>query len=53
MGTALVRRGFISKDTSVCRLICAAVLRPYSATNESEVRALQRTSNLQDCVCHS
>jgi len=27
--TALVRRGFITKDTSVCRLICDAIWRPY------------------------
>jgi len=53
LGTALVRRGFITKDTRVCRLICAAVWRPYSTTNEGEVWALQRTRNLQDCVCHS
>jgi len=25
MGTALVRRGLITKDTIVCRLICAAI----------------------------
>jgi len=37
LGTALVRRGFISKDTSVCRLICAAVWRPDPTTNEGEV----------------
>jgi len=33
LSTALVRRGFISKDTSLCRLICVAVWRPYSTTN--------------------
>jgi len=43
LGTALVRRGFITKDTTVCRLIFVAGLRPYSATNEIEVWALQRT----------
>jgi len=43
LGTGLVRRGFITKDTSVCRLICAAVWRPYSTTNEGEVWALQPT----------
>jgi len=43
LGTALVHRGFITKDTSVCRLICAAIWRPYSTTNEGEVWGLQRT----------
>jgi len=41
--TALARRGFITKDTSVCRLICVAIWRRYSATNKGEVWALQRT----------
>jgi len=40
--TALVRQGFITKYTSVCRLICAAIWRPYSTTNKGEVWALQR-----------
>jgi len=53
LGTALVHRSFNTKDTSVCRLICAAVWRPYSTTNEGEVWALKRTRNLQDCVFHS
>jgi len=43
LGTAQVRRGFTTKDTSVCRVICAAICRPYSTTNKSEVWALQRT----------
>jgi len=43
LGTALVRRDFITKDTSVCRLICAAIWRPYSTMNKGEVWALQRT----------
>jgi len=43
LGTALVRRGLITNDTSVCRLICVAIWRPYSTTNEDEVWALQRT----------
>jgi len=37
LGTALVRRGFITKDTSVCRLICVAIWRLYSTTNKGEV----------------
>jgi len=41
--TALVRRGFITKDTSVCRLICAAIWRPYSTKNKGEVWALQHS----------
>jgi len=44
MGMALVCGGFITKDTSVCRLICVAIWRPYSTTNEGEVLALQRTN---------
>jgi len=28
LGTALVHRGFITKDTRVCRLICAAIGAP-------------------------
>jgi len=32
--TALMCRGFITKDTSGCRLICAAIWRPCSTTNE-------------------
>jgi len=43
MGTALVRRGSITKDTSVCRLIFAAIRCPYSTTNKREVWAPQRT----------
>jgi len=45
MGTDLVRQGFITKDNSVCRLICVAIWRPYSSTNEGEVWALQRTGH--------
>jgi len=41
---ALVCRGFITKDTSACKLICVAIWRPYSTTNEGEVWALQRTT---------
>jgi len=48
-----VKNVTLSKDTSVCRLICAAFWRPYLTTNEGEVWSLQRTRNLQDCVCHS
>jgi len=44
LATVLVRRGFIKKDTSVCRLICVAIWRPYSTTNDGEVSALQRTT---------
>jgi len=43
LGTALVRRDCITKDTSVCRLICVAIWHPYLTTNEVEVWALQRT----------
>jgi len=43
LGTALVRKGFLTKDTSVCRLICAAIWRPYSTTKKGAVWALQRT----------
>jgi len=43
LGTALLHRGFITKDTSVCRLICAVIWLPYSTTNKGEVWALQRT----------
>jgi len=43
LGTALVHRSFITKNTSVCRLICVAIWCPYSTTNEGEVSALQRT----------
>jgi len=43
---ALVRRGFITKDTSVCKLICAAIGATYSTTNKGEVRALQWTKKL-------
>jgi len=39
----LVRRGFITKDTNVCRLICVANWHPYSTMNKGEVWALQRT----------
>jgi len=34
----------------VCRLICAAILRPYLTTNEGEVWALQRTKKLARTV---
>jgi len=43
LGAALERRGFITKDTSVCRLICAAIWRTNSTTNKGEIWALQRT----------
>jgi len=43
LGTALVRRGFITKDTSVCRLISAAIWHPYSTMNKGKVWALQQT----------
>jgi len=43
LGTALVHRDVITKNTSVCRLICAANLCPYSITNKGELWALQRT----------
>jgi len=37
---ALVRQGFITKDTSVSRLICVAIWPPFSTTNEGGVWAL-------------
>jgi len=40
---ALVRLSFITMDTSVCRLICAANWHPYSTTNKGEVWALQQS----------
>jgi len=43
LGMVLVRWGFITKDTSVCRLICAAIWLPYSTMNNGEVWALTRT----------
>jgi len=33
----------MTKNTSVCRLICIAIWHPYSTTNIGEVWALQRT----------
>jgi len=43
LGTALVPRGSLTNDTSVCRLICVAIGAPYSTTNKGVVWALQRT----------
>jgi len=43
--TAVVHWGFLTKHTSVCRLICAAICArrlPYSTTNTEEVWALQK-----------
>jgi len=43
LGAALMRRGFITPDTSVCKLICAAIWCPNSTLNRGEVWALQWT----------
>jgi len=52
MRTALVRLGFITKDTSVCRLICAAIGALCTKLRiEEKFGHYNRPRNLQDCVC--
>jgi len=55
LGTALVRRGFITIDTRVCRLICAAIGAPTrSSMNKGEDQETCRTASVSpDHICHS